>query len=102
MTHREGSGWLAAPGSRPGARGGHASIPDPWRCAAARADDVLLHAIAFLIAVLSRLAIFLIPDGKLPSRRWRWVLWAYLAACAAYSRSTSAPWRFSRPASELI
>ena len=45
---------------------------------------VLLHAIAFLIAVLSGLAILLFPDGKLPSRGWRWVLWAYLAVCAMF------------------
>jgi hypothetical protein len=45
---------------------------------------VSLQAIAFLIAVLSGLAVLLFPDGRLPSRRWRWVLWAYLASCAMF------------------
>jgi hypothetical protein len=45
---------------------------------------VLLQAISFLVAVLSGLTILLFPDGTLPSRRWRWVLWAYLASCAMF------------------
>jgi hypothetical protein len=45
---------------------------------------VLLQAISFLVAVLSGLTVLLFPDGTLPSRRWRWVLWAYLASCAMF------------------
>ncbi|HEY4852368.1 MAG TPA: hypothetical protein VII22_16395, partial [Streptosporangiaceae bacterium] len=45
---------------------------------------VWLQAISFLVAVLSGLTVLLFPDGTLPSRRWRWVLWAYLASCAMF------------------
>jgi hypothetical protein len=48
---------------------------------------VLLQAVAFLVAVLSGLIVLLFPDGTLPSRRWRWVLWAYLASCAMFVAS---------------
>ena len=34
--------------------------------------------------VLSGLAVLLFPDGRLPSPRWRWVLWLYLAIAALY------------------
>ncbi len=34
--------------------------------------------------MLCGLAILLFPDGRLPSRRWRWALWAYLAASAMF------------------
>jgi hypothetical protein len=58
---------------------------------------VFAESFAFLAAVLCGLAIFLFPDGTLPSRRWRWMLWAYLAASAAFMAnqfigySTAAP-----------
>jgi hypothetical protein len=34
--------------------------------------------------VMIGLAILLFPDGRLPSPRWRWVLWLYLAAATLY------------------
>jgi hypothetical protein len=45
---------------------------------------VLIGASVFLIGVIIGLVIVLFPDGALPSRRWRPVLWAYAAACAMY------------------
>ncbi len=35
------------------------------------------------------LVILLFPDGRLPSRRWRWVLWIYLAISGAAVLATS-------------
>ena len=34
--------------------------------------------------VLTGLAVLLFPYGRLPSPRWRWVLWLYLAAATLY------------------
>ena len=34
--------------------------------------------------VLLGLTVLVFPDGKLPSRRWRWILWPVLAAGAAF------------------
>jgi hypothetical protein len=34
--------------------------------------------------VLFPLVILLFPDGRLPSPRWRWVLWSYLGLCCAF------------------
>ena len=35
------------------------------------------------------LLILLFPDGRLPSRRWRWALWAYLAIAGAAMLATT-------------
>jgi hypothetical protein len=45
---------------------------------------VLIGGNVFLIGVLTGLVIVPFPDGTLPSRRWRPVLWGYAAACAMY------------------
>jgi drug/metabolite transporter superfamily protein YnfA len=45
---------------------------------------ILIGGSVFLIGVIIGLVIVLFPDGTLPSRRWRWVLRAYAAACAMY------------------
>jgi hypothetical protein len=34
------------------------------------------------------LLVFLFPDGRLPSRRWRWALWLYLGVAAAWAVGT--------------
>jgi hypothetical protein len=47
-------------------------------------DVVLIEASAFLIAVVFGLVVVLFPDGRLPSRRWRWVLGIYAVSCAMF------------------
>ena len=46
---------------------------------------VVLESAEFLVAALSGLAVLLFPDGRSPPRRWRWVLWVFLAASAAFT-----------------
>jgi hypothetical protein len=36
------------------------------------------------VIVTFPLAIFLFPDGRLPSRGWRWLMWAYLPVAACW------------------
>jgi hypothetical protein len=38
--------------------------------------------------VLFGLGFFLFPDGRLPSPRWRWLLWPYLGVAAAWAAGT--------------
>lgn len=45
---------------------------------------ILTGTSVFLIGVIIGLVIVLFPDGTLPSRRWRPVLWVYVVACAMY------------------
>jgi len=45
---------------------------------------VLLVPLWAPAAALFALVIFLFPDGRLTSRRWRWVLWAYAGLFACY------------------
>jgi hypothetical protein len=45
---------------------------------------VLLVPLWVAAAALFALVILLFPDGRLTSRRWRWVLWAYAGLVACY------------------
>jgi hypothetical protein len=40
---------------------------------------LLLYQAWLPIVAMFPLVILLFPDGRLPSRRWRWVLWSYIA-----------------------
>jgi hypothetical protein len=42
---------------------------------------LLLYQAWLPLAVLFPLVILLFPDGRLPSPRWRWVLWPYTGLC---------------------
>jgi hypothetical protein len=48
---------------------------------------VLLQETAFAVAVFAGLIVALFPDGRLPSRRWRWLLGCYCAAAAVFMLS---------------
>jgi drug/metabolite transporter (DMT)-like permease len=45
---------------------------------------VLLVPLWALAGALFLLVIVLFPDGRVPSRRWRWTLWAYAGLVACY------------------
>ena len=60
----------------------HGSLPFGW------AAVLTQPAWAPTIALLG-VAVLLFPDGRPPSRRWRWVLWAYLAVAALWIGSAA-------------
>jgi hypothetical protein len=55
----------------------HGSLPLGWVA-------VLLQPGWAPAIALFGLTVLLFPDGRLPSPRWRWMLWAYLAVAAAW------------------
>jgi hypothetical protein len=67
-------GLVTAPGSLPGAR------------LAGWLSTVMIELALFLLLFL----LLLFPDGRLPSRRWRPVLWAYLVVGASWPVSVYA------------
>jgi hypothetical protein len=56
---------------------------------------LLLQPAWGLTFVFFGLTILLFPDGRLPSRHWRWLLWTYLATAAVYLGGT---WEISMAA----
>ena len=46
---------------------------------------VMAESAEFGIAVLAALTVLLFPDGLSQPRRWRWVLWVFLTASAAFT-----------------
>jgi hypothetical protein len=48
---------------------------------------VMAESAEFGIAVLAALTVLLFPDGRSQPRRWRWVLWVFLVASAAFAAS---------------
>jgi hypothetical protein len=59
----------------------HGSLPLGWVA-------VLLQPGWAPAIALFGLTVLLFPDGRLPSRRWRWALWAYLAVAALWIAGT--------------
>ncbi|MDX6337110.1 MAG: hypothetical protein QOG05_4450 [Streptosporangiaceae bacterium] len=59
----------------------HAGLPLAWVA-------VLLQPGWAPAIALFGLTILLFPDGRLPSPRWRWALWAYLAVAALWIAGT--------------
>jgi hypothetical protein len=59
----------------------HGRLPFGWLA-------LLLQPAWGLTFVFFGLTILLFPDGRLPSRRWRWLLWTYLATAAVYLGGT--------------
>jgi hypothetical protein len=59
----------------------HGGLPFGW--AAVLTQPGWAPAIALL-----GITLLLFPDGRLPSRRWRWVLWAYLGVAALWIGGT--------------
>ena len=60
----------------------HGSLPLGW--AAVLTQPGWAPAITLL-----GVAVLLFPDGRPPSRRWRWLLWAYLAVAALWIGGTA-------------
>jgi hypothetical protein len=52
---------------------------------------LLVHPVATPAFLLLPLAIALFPDGRLASRRWRWLLWAYAVVSALVTINAFAP-----------
>jgi hypothetical protein len=55
------------------------------------AAAVLVKPVATPAFLLLPLVIFLFPDGRLASRRWRWVLWAYAVVSVLVIANAFAP-----------
>jgi hypothetical protein len=59
----------------------HGSLPLGWVA-------VLLQPGWAPAIALFGLSVLLFPDGRLPGRRWRWALWAYMAVAALWIAGT--------------